>query len=513
MTPTPPLPRLALALFSLVALSGTQDTSWSPLHKAIRNGDAQTVRRLLRTYGGGPNARGPGGMTPLMLAVAVRPEMAALLLDSEQVLFEGVDIRLVDDQGRDALIHAVSARNYAIAKTLVEHHSADVKQTDRTGRSAFDYAVQQDHFTAKDLDRMRFLEQAMWNGPAFHGWGREGTSRPPTIAEVAQDLCAKRLSGWDLRARLAMVFATIREKATPAGKREAALCAARAGVDLLPLETAGALGLHQEVADDRGYTQRWILLLESGYQLPPRADLSADIAEAVRRGIDGAAMALLDKNHARNPNQLGRALMSAAEKRKGELVERLLAAGAAVEGYLEYGNFDTPLMRAARSGCRRCVEALLAANASLYPGSHPSESLLVQTATAEVRPLIEKAMRAHQPDAAVLAEEERAVATAAFAAMLAESKYDPAQGVSLGIRNVQHAWTPPPVPGIVPRINLESFLWDSPAKVQLVARTTRVDTRPSDYPDMSFGSGTLVFLEKRDGKWIVLEVRPAPWVE
>jgi ankyrin repeat protein len=504
--------RVTLALFSLITLSGTHDISWTPLHKAVRIGDAKAVRQIIEFHYGGLNARGPGGMTPLMLAASTRPAMIEPLLDPTNIVFEGVDVALVDDEGRDALILAVRAGNYASAAKLVADHSAGVKQVDRTGRSAFDYAVQQDRFTASDRDRLHFLEQAMWNAPAFHGWGNDGTRRPPTMSEIAHDLCAKKLTGWDLRAFLAMVLAKVRDKTTLEGKREVILCAARSGIDLLPLGSAQALGLHQEVVDDRGYTPRMIRLLESGNPLPPKVDLSADIFDATRRGLDEAAMALLARNQAKRPRELGAALLSAAKQGQAALVERLLAAGAPVDSVAEPGRYeDTPLVVAAIKGCRGCVAALLAANASLYPGSHPSEERLLQLATDDVRPLIEAAMHARRPDASRLAEEERAVATAAFAALL--ENHDRARGVFLNVRNVQHAKVDPAVPGMVPSINLEGFLWTSPTKVRTFARTTEVDTRPHQDQWMGYGSGAEVILERRDGRWIVLNVRRPAWVE
>jgi ankyrin repeat protein len=504
--------RFTLALLSLLALSGAKDSDWTPLHKAVRNGDAKAVREILESGYGGPNARGPGGMTPLMLAASTRPAMIAPLLDDRNITFEGVAVDLVDDEGRDALIHAVRAGNYAIAATLVEHHSAGVKQVDRTGRSAFDYAVRQDRFTASDRDRLHFLEQAMWNAPAFHGWGGDGTRRPPTLPDVARDLCAKKLTGWDLRAALAMVFAVGRDQATFEEKRDVLLCAAHAGIELIPRGTAHALDPHQDVVDDRGYTPRMIMLLESGKPLPPKVDLSADIADAVKRGLPEAAMALLARNQARRPVELGAALIGAAGLGNAALVEKLLAAGAPVDGVAEPGRYeDTPLVVAAVKGCRDCVVALLAANASLYPGAHPGEEDLLQRATDEVRPLIEAAMVARRPEAARLADEERAIATAAFAALL--EGHDDARGVFLNVRNVQHAKVDPAVPGMVPSINLEGFLWTSPTKVRIFARTTEVDTRPHDDPWMGYGSGAEVTLEMREGRWIVLNVRIPAWVE
>lgn len=505
--------RNAVLLLPLLLLGAGRpdDGAWSPLHKAVRSGDLAAVRRL-RADWRNANVRGPGGLTPVMIAAGSRPSMMAILRGGEEYAFAGVDLQAVDDQRRDALIHAVRASHFAVAKALVEARGTEiVQQTDRTGRSAFDYAVQQDRFTAKDLERLFFLEAAMWNSPAFHGWGSDGTRPPPTMSDLAQALCAKKMSSWDVRARLAMVFATVQDKAQAAEKRDVVLCAARAGFDLYSYETASALELDMEVRDDRGYTPRMIIALESGVPSPPNVDYSHDIRDAVEHDLDDAAAAMLARTSKGVP-KLGIALLVAAKQGKAALVEQLLAAGAPVEGGIEEKRDDTPLFAASAKGCRACVVALLAANASMYPGYSPSETRLLEIATDDVKPLLEAALRARRPDDAQLVAEEKAVASAAFAALLA--KHDPAHGLRLFIRREPYEREEPAVPGIVPVLSIDGFLWTSPSQVRAVSSSTAEDTRPSDgigYRHF-FSSGSEVILEKREGRWTALEVRQT-WVE
>lgn len=70
----------AAALAACLASPVTATEVWPPLHAAIRQDDAETVRLLLEA-GADPNRPGPDGLTPLDLAVAVEdPRIVALLL-------------------------------------------------------------------------------------------------------------------------------------------------------------------------------------------------------------------------------------------------------------------------------------------------------------------------------------------------------------------------------------------------------------------------------------------------
>jgi ankyrin repeat protein len=501
---------IVTAVLSLLALSGSDDRDWTPLHKAVRRGDPKAVRRLFEEGCVDANARGPDGLTPLMLAAAKQPAMVSALLPTDVAfVFAQVDVGLADDEGRTALMHAVRTGNFAAAARLLEEDPGSIRAVDRSGRSAFDYAVQQDVFTSADRDRVNFLHNTMWASPPFHGWGKSGMRPPPTIDGVARDLCEKKLAGWDLLARLAMVYATVRDKAPDEGKRDVILCAAHAGIDLTSLSATHPLDFPKEVVDDRGYTPRMIIALESGKPLPSGTDLSTEIINASSRGLEDVASALAAK-HTGSPAKLGNALHRAAMHSQAKLVERLLAVGAPVEGDAESHRYETPLVVAARNGCRDCVKALLAAKASLYPGSHPSEAFLPEMATAEIRPLLEAAMKARRPDDARRAVEERRIADAVFAALL--ENYDRRLGVVLFVRNEPRDRIDPAVPGIVPTVNLQSILWMSPTRVSAVARRSSVDTRPRNTGSMFLGSGLEVTLEKRAGAWVAINVRTA-WIE
>jgi ankyrin repeat protein len=511
-------PSVLTSVLALLLVNSGAEGAWTPLHRAVRRGTANDIRRLLREDDTEPNARGPRGVTPLMLAASVRPEMVGPLLEPAEIIFtwreNAVDVNRVDDDGRDAVIHAIRAGNYAVATRLVVDHSAGLAAVDRTGRSAFDYAAQKDTFTSTDRGRLTFLAQAMWYRPAFHGWGATGTQRPPTVKELAGELCARKVTVWDIRARLAMAFASDRAEPSLADKRELVLCAAKAGIDLGSLDVASAFHLRGdlEIVDERGYPPRLIMLLDGGVARPG-ADLSEDVADAVERGFDDAALRVLELMNGRHGSRLGRALTTAAQRGNASLVKALLAAGAPVEGSLRPDSSGrTPLALAAATECEECVKALLAANASLYPGMYPFEGSLVQRASEKNRPQIEAAIKARGPDPANLAEDERGAADAAFTVI--RQKLDRSKGWSFSVRHVLFEKQDPVEPGMVPSTNIEGFLWDSPTSVHIIARTVEIDTRPHDYPQLDgYGSSVELFLEKSGQRWIVKVSRDAPWVE
>jgi len=108
-------------------------SSFSPLHRAVYNGDIE-LARLLLAYGADVNARTRVGQTPLHLTVLIdRPPLAELLLAA------GADPNGTTDQGI-APLHCAAMLGRAALASMLLAAGADPTLADRYSRTPLDWA-------------------------------------------------------------------------------------------------------------------------------------------------------------------------------------------------------------------------------------------------------------------------------------------------------------------------------------------------------------------------------------
>lgn len=146
--PTPELDRRSLILAALVCLVAGLIYVWvtgrqaaprfdSPLHKACYEGDLSKAKSLV-AGGANVNLQGPRnvGDTPLMLAIASDKNSVAI---ASLLISHGADVRLTDKAGRTALHVAVLYGSIPIVQMLLDHH-ADINAPDKEGARPLSYS-------------------------------------------------------------------------------------------------------------------------------------------------------------------------------------------------------------------------------------------------------------------------------------------------------------------------------------------------------------------------------------
>ncbi|MBI1761137.1 MAG: ankyrin repeat domain-containing protein [Acidobacteria bacterium] len=152
-------------------LNAKDENGWAPLHEAVLNGDAASVRYLLKK-GADPNVSNRAGLTPLMLAVG-DPEKLALLLES------GAKVNAVSAEGKSALLLAAAQKRALPAVKLLLRKGAQVNQQDKRGGTALLMAARNGDVETLQLLLERGADtQAIW---------KEG-SVPPENGTNALDL-------------------------------------------------------------------------------------------------------------------------------------------------------------------------------------------------------------------------------------------------------------------------------------------------------------------------------------
>jgi ankyrin repeat protein len=136
---------LVLALFLALMPQASADGT-TPLHTAVRNDDAASVDRLIRS-GADVKAANRYGITPLYLA-AVNGNAAVI----EKLLKAGADANAVSTEGETTLMTASRTGNVDAVKVLLAH-GADVNARESWhGETALMWAVAQKHpAVAKEL--------------------------------------------------------------------------------------------------------------------------------------------------------------------------------------------------------------------------------------------------------------------------------------------------------------------------------------------------------------------------
>lgn len=106
------------------------------LFDAIERGDLKLVQHLITEVKINPNIRGKNGITPIILAVIKGDN------DIFNFLFEnGAIASISDDQGLDALHHAVLCDQYDMARRILEEVFTTADHRDKRGRTAFIHAA------------------------------------------------------------------------------------------------------------------------------------------------------------------------------------------------------------------------------------------------------------------------------------------------------------------------------------------------------------------------------------
>lgn len=123
----------SLAMFE-VESNKTLDPSYTPLHAAVINGDANTTRQLLER-GDDPNVRGSDGLAPLFFAFFHRHQEAKKIL-----LNTNIDVNARDSFGRTALFYATAWGTAEDVATLLEK-GANPIIADNYGNTPLHYAV------------------------------------------------------------------------------------------------------------------------------------------------------------------------------------------------------------------------------------------------------------------------------------------------------------------------------------------------------------------------------------
>lgn len=108
---------------------------WNRLHKAVRDGCTPRINALLSTRSNDIDERGPGGFTPLM--IAVEEDLAHVI---KILLTKGASVSVLNDGGFSALAHAAARGRFAATKLLLEAE-ADVEAITEEGGTPLHHAI------------------------------------------------------------------------------------------------------------------------------------------------------------------------------------------------------------------------------------------------------------------------------------------------------------------------------------------------------------------------------------
>lgn len=117
-------------------ISPSMSDNWSPLWKAVVEGDVLSLAGLLEGDNTGIDARGRDGRTPLIHASYEGFDAAVELLISRKAA-----LNAKDDKGRTSLHHAIQNKHSGVVELLLLCNTDTLFEVDRTGRTPLSIAM------------------------------------------------------------------------------------------------------------------------------------------------------------------------------------------------------------------------------------------------------------------------------------------------------------------------------------------------------------------------------------
>lgn len=309
------------------SISPSMSDIWSPLWKAVVEGDVPSLAALLEGNNTGIDARGRDGWTPLIHASYEGFDAAVELLISKKAA-----LNAKDDKDRTSLHHAIENKHSGVVELLLLGNTETLFEVDRAGRTPLSIAMMTED--AKLIKMLNFYDvNDIGRSNAWRGAIEKGNR------ELVQQLVKKGIEpdSRDESGRTPLSWATAE------GHASVVELLLTEGADIEAKDRWNKTALIW--AADKGHTNVVELLLVKG----------ADI-EAKDRSIKTA-------------------LIWAAEKGHAHVVELLLTKGADIEAKDEWK--QTALIRATLNNHLSVVELLLAENPSVEAKDNQGRTTLI----------------------------------------------------------------------------------------------------------------------------------------
>jgi ankyrin repeat protein len=367
-------------LLGLTALASVQDSTYSPLHFAIRNGSPEAVRRLVDS-GANVNQRDGVGNTPLMVAV-----FAGKVETTSYLLKQGADVNARQGQsGFTALRYAVGAGRADLVEPLLKAGArTDLRYSDRqtvlhvaaSGRNVDCVKLllaSKADLRAVDANGNTPLDDAVLHGRVeiaatlLQNRADVGRTRPGDGRGVLHEACQKGYAP--------LIPVLLEAGADPALRDESGQTPLdlaldyknRSAISMLARfmprypELQATFSEAMEAAVRRGRTEIIGMLLDAGLDVNrPTLAGSIYLNDAALKGQFRVVLLLLDRGARLDTrNQTGGTVLhDAAISGNLELIGLLLDRGCAIDA-VDAESGATPLMLAASLGHTEAVALLL----------------------------------------------------------------------------------------------------------------------------------------------------------